>query len=126
MQFHVVIQDEVDLEILYETLLYFLTEHSPDEMKITVEYDSSNVCDLTDAPEESSPTNTNADNENTEQSQQQESFHLEIQDQVDLGVLHETLLNLMTEHSPMATKITVEFDSTTMCDSKDSDENSEE
>lgn len=41
-----------------------------------------------------------------------------MQDEVDLGILHETLLHLMTEHPPMVMKITVEFDSSTFCDSE--------
>lgn len=41
-----------------------------------------------------------------------------MQDEVDLGILHETLLHLMTEHPPIVMKITVEFDSTTFYDSE--------
>ena len=38
-------------------------------------------------------------------------FHLIMSDEVDLGILHDTLLHLMTEHPPLEMKITVEFDS---------------
>lgn len=44
-------------------------------------------------------------------------FHLVMQDEVDLGILHETLLHLMTEHPPLVLRITVEFDSASFCDS---------
>lgn len=37
-------------------------------------------------------------------------FHFTINDNVDLGILHETLLHLMTEHPPLVMEITVEFD----------------
>lgn len=37
-------------------------------------------------------------------------FHFTITDEVDLGILHETLLHLMDEHPPIVLKITVEFD----------------
>lgn len=58
-------------------------------------------------------------------------FHLVMQDEVDLRILHETLLHLMTEHPPIVMKITVEFDSATFCDSgmteePDHEENTEE
>jgi len=122
----VVIQDEDELDILYETLLYFLTDHSPMAMKVTVECDSNGSRDSNDTHEEPSPTTTKDGDENTQKSQPHEPFHLEIKDEVDLGVFNETVLNYMTEHSPMAMKITVEFDSTESCDSKDSDDNSEE
>lgn len=38
-------------------------------------------------------------------------FNFTISDEVDLGILHETLLHLMCEHPPIVLKITVEFDS---------------
>lgn len=37
-------------------------------------------------------------------------FLLTMTDEVDLGLLHETLLHLMTEHPPLVIKITVELE----------------
>lgn len=32
-------------------------------------------------------------------------------DEIDVGILHETLLHLMTDHQPIKLRVTVEFDS---------------
>lgn len=37
-------------------------------------------------------------------------FFLTLTDEVDLALMHETLLHLMTEHPPLEIKITVEFE----------------
>lgn len=37
-------------------------------------------------------------------------FQMLVTDVVDLGILHETLHHLMTDHPPMQMKITIEFD----------------
>lgn len=119
MLFHVELQDEDDLDILYETLLYFITDHSPVEMKVTVEYVKKTTCESKEAHEESTSGSTMANDENTHQSQAHESLHLEIKDEAELDVFYETVLNIMTELSTMEMKITVEFDSSQMADSEE-------
>lgn len=51
-------------------------------------------------------------------------FHLTVTDEVDVGILHDTLIHLIKEHSPLAMEITVQIESPSHEDSAHEDSES--